>query len=134
MVNDVQAQTSANSSGAKHSEYKVARVLSADPMKKKKGSVLVELQTGTENVSVVTSYQNVEAGQLVILAPEGSTVLGKEVKRQKVAGEWTAGVVCGAMEMGWPGDASKCIVLDDSCEVGDFAPAGLDGAPDPADA
>merc|ERR1712176_557030 len=31
-------------------------------------------------------------------------------------------------ELGWPGDASFCIVLDDSHEVGDFAPAGPRGS------
>merc|ERR1711933_9633 len=80
---------------------------------------------GGEAVSVVTSYANVETGQRVILAPEGSTVSGKEVKRQKVAGEWIAGVLCGPMELGCPGDASCCIILDDTHEVGDFAPAGV---------
>merc|ERR1712217_958821 len=73
-----------------------------------------------------------ETGQRVILAPEGSTVSGKEVKRQKVAGEWTAGVICGPMELGWPGDASCCISLDDTHEVGDFAPAGPGGRLDSA--
>jgi len=126
-VETAAAEEQTGKNGAKHSEFKVAQVVSADGMKKKKGSLLVELQIGGDTVSVVTSYANVEAGQRVILAPEGSTVSGKEVKRQKVAGEWTAGVLCGPMELGWPGDASCCIVLDDTHEVGDFAPAGPGG-------
>jgi len=120
------AEKPAASGGGKHSEYKVAKVVSAEAMKKKKGSLLVELATGGENVSVVTTFQNVEEGKLVILAPEGSSVLGKEVKRVKVAGEWTAGVICGPMEMGLAGDASEAIILDSSHEVGSAAPAGGD--------
>merc|ERR1712060_508371 len=92
-------------------------------MKKKKGSFLVEVKAGEENVVVVTTYGNLEVGQRVILAPEGSTVSGKEVKRQKIAGEWSAGTICGPMEMGCKGDASKAIVLDKTYEVGSFAPA-----------
>jgi len=120
------AEKPATGGGGKHSEYKVAKVLSAEAMKKKKGSLLVELATGGENVSVVTTFQNLEEGALVILAPEGSSVLGKEVKRVKVAGEWTAGVICGPMEMGLAGDASEAIILDSSHEVGSAAPAGGD--------
>merc|ERR1712060_312885 len=104
-------------------------------MKKKKGSFLVEVKAGEENVVVVTTYGNLEVGQRVILAPEGSTVSGKEVKRQKVAGEWSAGSICGPMEMGCKGDASKAIVLDKSYDVGSFAPAfgGSDGGGGDAD-
>merc|ERR1719265_2193444 len=75
----------------------------------------------------MTTYSNVEEGQLVIFAPEGSTVNGKEVKRQKVAGDWVDGVLCGPMEMGWPGNASECVLLSDAYAVGSFAPASPKG-------
>eukprot|EP00913_Durusdinium_trenchii_P031390 g29390.t1 len=100
-----------NDSGGQHGEYKVAKVKSVESMKKKKGSFFVELETASGAASVVTSFDNLEEGQLVIFAPEGSSVLGKEVKRQKVAGEWAAGAICGPMEMGWVGDASKAVLL-----------------------
>jgi len=86
------------------------------------------LETGDGNVTVVTNYSNVEAGQLVIVAPEGSTVCGKQVKRAKVAGEFSMGTLCGPMEMGWKGDASSCVILDNQYHVGDFAPANQAGA------
>lgn len=76
--------------GGKHSEYKVAKVLSAEPMKKKKGSILVGLALGSDTTATaITTYQNVEEGQTVIIAPEGASVSGKEIKRQKAAmGGW----------------------------------------------
>ncbi|CAK0885295.1 unnamed protein product [Prorocentrum cordatum] len=117
----------------KHPQYIVAKVLSADTMKKKKGSLLCELQTGADNVTTITPYENVEAGMKVRgSADSGARGLrgerqGPEVKRAKVAGEWTAGVICGPMEMGWPGDASQAIVLGDSSKVGDPAPAAPGG-------
>jgi hypothetical protein len=106
-----------------HPQYIVAKVLSAVTMRKKKGSLLCELQAGAGRVPVVTPYENVKAGMKVILAPAGSEVCGKEVKRAKVAGEWTSGVICGPVEMGWPGDASRAVVVGDSPRVGDPAPA-----------
>lgn len=98
-------------------------MLSAESMKKKKGFFLVELQTGGDKVSVVTNLANIVEGVLVILAPEGSEVFGKEVKRVKVAGEWTAGTICGPMEMGVTGDASEAIILDSSYTIGEAAPS-----------
>merc|ERR1712176_31796 len=97
-------------------------------MKKKKGALLVEVETGTESLTVVTNYENLEADQLVIFAPEGSEVNGKPFRRAKVAGEWNEGVICGPAEMGWPGDASSAIILDAAHEVGAKAPANSAGA------
>mmetsp|Transcript_14332 Transcript_14332/g.39034 ORF Transcript_14332/g.39034 Transcript_14332/m.39034 type:complete len:1959 (-) Transcript_14332:208-6084(-) len=112
---------------AKHSEYKVAEVISVEPIKKKKGFYIAEVSLGSDPIAVVTGY-NVEGGDLIILAPEGSSVSGKEVKRQKQQGEWSAGVVCGPMEMGWTGTADQCVKLDFmSYTVGEAAPANPAG-------
>lgn len=115
------------SADGKHPQYVVAEVLSAGPMKKKRGSLLCELRTGAGTVFAVTRYENVGARMMVIFAPEGSEVNGREVKKVKVAGEWTSGIICGPMEMCWPGDASQAIAVRDSSEVGDPAPAALGG-------
>jgi len=112
----------------KHKEYKVGKVVSAEPVKKKKGFLLVEVSLGDDSVPVVTTYPNVEENQKVILAPEGSKCAGKPVKRAKLQGEWSAGVICGPAEMGWSGDKSVCIVLDDSFVVGEAAPGHAPGA------
>merc|ERR1712083_718224 len=98
-----------------------------EEMKKKKGSILVEVETGADTNTVITTYDNVEEGQLVIFAPEGAAVGGKPVKRAKVAGEWNEGVICGAAEMGWAGDASQAVILDPAHEVGAKAPQNSAG-------
>lgn len=78
----------------------MAKIVNVESLKKKKGSFVVELDVGGGTATVVTAFSDLEQGQLVIFAPEGSTVQGKEVKAQKVAGEFTNGVICGPMEMG----------------------------------
>merc|ERR1712032_488643 len=90
----------------------------------------VEVESGADTNTVITSYDNLEEGQLVIFAPEGSAVGGKPVKRAKVAGEWNEGVICGPSEMGWAGDASKAIILDPAHEanIGGKAPMHSAGA------
>ncbi|CAK0888841.1 unnamed protein product [Prorocentrum cordatum] len=128
-----------------HPQYIVAEVLSASRTKRRKqGPLLCELRTGASTVFAVTRYENVEAGMLIILAPEGSEVNGKEVEKAKarVAGAWTSAIICGPVEMCWPGDASQAIVLSASYTAGDSAPAAPgagegdadmpeDGAPEP---
>merc|ERR1719443_2421382 len=71
---------------------------------------------------IVTPYANVREGQQVIVALVGSTVNDKEVKKVKVHGEWSEGVICGPAEMGLEGDALSCIVLDGLYKSGQPAP------------
>merc|ERR1712232_1019484 len=87
-------QSGGGDPSAKHQEFIIAKVTSVEPMKKKKGSVLVGQQTGEDSATAIVTYENLEEDQLVIFAPEGSLVNGKPVKRAKVAGEWNEGVIC----------------------------------------
>lgn len=77
-----------------------------------------------QEVSAVTAYFNAAVGATVIMALAGCTVNGKEFKQQKIAGEMVTGFLCGPREMGWAGDASSCVILSDSFQIGEFAPAG----------
>merc|ERR1712232_109465 len=92
--------------------------------------MLVEVQVGADTYTSITEADNMQEGDLVIFAPEGSLVNGKPVKRAKVAGEWNEGVICGAAEMGWAGDASKAIISDPAHEanIGGKAPMHSAGA------
>jgi len=118
------SEVACTGSSAKHSQYRIAQVASSKAMRKNK-CFLVELSLGdsSESISVVTPHGNLEVGQKVVVAPEGSVVCGSTVIRSKIHGEWNTGVLCGPVEMGWLGDASSCIVLDDKWEPGDYAPA-----------
>jgi len=118
----------------RHHQYRVAQVLFVDPVKRKPKLRVCELQTGSETIPCLTAYTNVAPGHKVILAPEGSTVSGTKVEGKKIAGEWTFGVICGPKEMGWPGDASKALILNESFnvgpQVGDFAPVRPEASAD----
>merc|ERR1712217_558603 len=59
-----------------------------------------------------------------ILARGGDNVLGKPFEEAFVFGENSQGVICGPQEMGWTtGDPTICVLLADTCEVGDPAPS-----------
>merc|ERR1711937_596955 len=101
------------------------------------GYFVAEVNLGDEHgqVSIVSSFTNLEEGQKIVVAPSGSKVNGKVVKKEKVGGEASCGMICGPTEMGMPGDATKCLVLDfDAYEAGDVAPKKPKLAADTADA
>merc|ERR1712232_262517 len=100
---------------AKHDEFVIGEVATVRPVKKQKGFFLCEVDAGgDDNVSVVTSLRNLHAGLKVILANEGSTVLGKEVVSSRIHGEWNAGVICSSIDMAWKsGDPFEAVELQD---------------------
>merc|ERR1712048_729185 len=67
--------------------------------------------------------KNLAAEQKIIYAPAGSTVQGTKVKAEEISGEKSVGVICTAVDMGWDGEANECVLLRDSCNAGEFAPA-----------
>ncbi len=77
-----------------------------------------------ENIQVVCGAPNVAAGQKVVLAPVGSELYPADmdkplkIKKGKIRGEVSLGMLCASDELGLDGDHSGIMVLDDSLEPG----------------
>jgi phenylalanyl-tRNA synthetase beta chain len=85
----------------------------------------VNVGTG-ELLSIVCGAPNVEAGQKVIVAPVGTTVhpLSGEpfqIKKAKIRGEESQGMICAEDEIGLGTDHDGIIVLDATAPVGALA-------------
>jgi phenylalanyl-tRNA synthetase beta chain len=82
----------------------------------------VELGEG-DPLEVVCGAPNVAAGQKVALAPHGATLPdGTRVKRSKIRGVVSAGMICSARELGLGDDHAGIVVLPETAPVG--APLG----------
>lgn len=86
--------------------------------------VLTQVDVGGEEMlSIVCGAPNVEAGQKVIVATPGTTVhpTGSDpikVKKAKIRGQKSYGMICSAMEIGMGEDHDGIFVLDSDAEVG----------------
>ncbi len=76
-------------------------------------------------LNIVCGAPNVAAGQKVVVAPVGTTIYpgGRELalKKTKIRGEVSEGMICAEDEIGIGTDHEGIIVLDDSAEVGSAA-------------
>jgi phenylalanyl-tRNA synthetase beta chain len=81
---------------------------------------LVDVDAGDgDAIQVVCGAFNFEAGDLVPLAPVGTTMPGgMEIGRRKMRGEWSNGMLCSPSELGLGADHSGIMVLDPHLEVG----------------
>ncbi|MDA8417620.1 MAG: phenylalanine--tRNA ligase subunit beta, partial [Desulfobacteraceae bacterium] len=90
---------------------------------------LCEVQVGPESRRVVCGAPNVRAGMLVPIALPGCRMpSGMEIKRSKIRGEVSEGMLCSAAELGLAADADGLMELPDTCVCGDtlIAALGLD--------
>jgi phenylalanyl-tRNA synthetase beta chain len=80
---------------------------------------LVEVRTDEEKFSVVCGATNIREGQKVPLALVGSRLPnGVEIKKSKIRGEMSEGMLCSEMELGLGQDATGIMILPSNTPIG----------------
>ncbi len=80
---------------------------------------LCRIDNGKEIISVVCGAQNFQQGDTVALAQVGSVLPGDfKIKRSKIRGEESCGMLCSEKELGLAEESSGIMVLDDSLPLG----------------
>ncbi len=96
-----------------------AKILSMLPHPDADKLTVCELDTGSEKLRVVCGAPNHKKGDIVALAPVG-TKLGEEfeVKKAKIRGEESFGMLCSEKELGLSDDHSGIMILPESTQKG----------------
>lgn len=109
----------------------VGRVLSCEKHPNADKLSLCAVDAGGEALSIVCGAPNVAAGQWVAVAPRGSVLPGgQRIKRAKIRGVESNGMICSAAELGIGEDHDGILVLEDGPALAPGAPlrAALGGS------
>lgn len=99
---------------------RVARILEVLPHPDADRLRLADVEFGDGTTRVVCGAPNIEAGQLVPLAPSGATLPGGFVlERRTIRGQVSDGMLCSAKELGLGDDHAGILVLDPGAVPGD---------------
>ncbi len=80
---------------------------------------LVEVRTDQESFSIVCGATNIKEGQKVPVALIGARLPnGVEIKKSKIRGEASEGMLCSEIELGLGQDASGIMILDPNVPLG----------------
>ncbi|MBN2282935.1 MAG: phenylalanine--tRNA ligase subunit beta [Deltaproteobacteria bacterium] len=105
----------------------VSRIDSVKPHPDSKKLSLCEVWTGTETLPIVCGAPNVAEGMLTPLATVGATIPGGyTIKRSRIRGELSEGMLCSDEELGIGDDASGIMALPDTLKPGDDLADALD--------
>lgn len=99
--------------GAISGKIVVARILEIAPHPNADQLVLCRVDAGkAEPLRIVCGAKNIKPGDVVPLALEGAKLPnGVVLKRSKIRGEVSEGMMCSARELGWSDDASGLLIL-----------------------
>jgi phenylalanyl-tRNA synthetase beta chain len=104
----------------------VSKVLSVKPHPNSDKLSLCQVTTGEQTLSVVCGAPNVSEGIFVPLATVGAEIPGGyTIKRSKLRGELSEGMLCSEEELGIGDDASGIMILPDTLRLGEDLASAL---------
>lgn len=107
---------------------RVAQIVRIDPHPQAERLVICHVTTGGESVPVVCGATNMQVGDKVAFAPEGTLLsAGRRVERVELRGQLSCGMLCSEAELGLSHDHSGLFILPAETPLGAllFAVLGL---------
>ena len=97
----------------------VGKILQVDAIPDSTHLTLCQVDLGTEVVPIVCGAPNVEVGALVPVAAVGAVLPGgMKIKRTKIRGQVSQGMICAEDELGLSDDHSGIIILEKQAALG----------------
>lgn len=111
---------SIESEAEKYSNFIVAEVIDVSRHPNADKLTLCKVNTGGEILSVVCGAPNVQKEQKVCLAKIGAIIPngGFEIKKSKIRGELSEGMICAENELGLSNDHTGIMVLKEDAKIG----------------
>jgi len=108
------------SESEKFNNFIVAEVLTTEKHPDADKLTICKINTGEDEVEVICGASNVKAGQKVCFAKIGALIPsnGMEIKKTKIRGVLSSGMICAEDELGLSDDHSGILVLDSKAKVG----------------
>src|SRR5215204_1140938 len=107
---------------------KVAQIVRIDPHPQSDHLTVCQVTTGREMMPVVCGANNMQVGDNVALAPEGTTLPGgQQVERAEIRGQLSCGMLCSERELGLSDDHHGLFIVAKEASLGEavYAVLGL---------
>ncbi|MDY6915296.1 MAG: phenylalanine--tRNA ligase subunit beta [Candidatus Cloacimonadota bacterium] len=99
-------------------QFQVAEITETKPHPNADKLTLCKVNNGEEEIQVVCGAPNCLAGKKVVLAPIGSQLGEFKIKRVKLGGEESQGMLCSEKEIGISENHEGIMILPDSAKIG----------------
>jgi len=105
--------------GDKYKDIVIGRVVDFSPHPDSDKLSLCEVDIGSSKLSIVCGAKNFKKEDRVAVALPGAKVKDITIRKNKIRGQISEGMMCSEMELGLSSELEGIMILDNSCEVGD---------------
>ena len=105
--------------GGKYKDIVIGRVVDFSPHPDSDKLSLCEVDIGSSKLSIVCGAKNFKKEDRVAVALPGAKVKDITIRKNKIRGQISEGMMCSEMELGLSSESEGIMILDNSCEVGD---------------
>ncbi len=116
--------------GADFEGVVVGQILKIEPHPNADKLVLATVDAGGGELSIVCGAKNMKEGDKVALAKVGAVLKGEKLKKAKIRGVESQGMMCSAVELGLREEADGIMILDAEAKIGSDLKATLEMADD----
>ncbi|MDI6799922.1 MAG: phenylalanine--tRNA ligase subunit beta [Actinomycetota bacterium] len=96
----------------------VGKISKIEPHPNADSLVLVSVDVGDQDLSIVCGAKNMKEGDRVAVAKAQAILKGEKLKKAKIRGVESEGMICSAVELGLGEDASGIMIIDSEVGLG----------------
>ncbi|MBN1327087.1 MAG: phenylalanine--tRNA ligase subunit beta [Candidatus Cloacimonetes bacterium] len=104
--------------GKELEQIKIAEIISLHKHPQADNLSICQVNDGNSTVQVICGAPNCRTGQKVALAPIGASLTGFKIKKVKLRGEESLGMLCSEKELGLSGDHEGIMILPEEAPAG----------------
>ena len=104
--------------GDRYKDIIIGKIIDFSPHPNAGKLSLCEVDIGSRRLKIVCGASNFKKGDRAAVALPGSKVGGMTIRKSKIRGQISEGMMCSEMELGISSDSEGIMILDESSEVG----------------
>jgi len=114
--------------GSKYKEIIIGKIIDFFPHPDADKLFLCKVDTGSSKINIICGARNFKKEDIVAVALPGAKINDVTIKKSKIRGQVSEGMICSEMELGLSSDSEGIMILDRSFKIGESfsKSAGLD--------
>ena len=105
--------------GSKYKDILIGKIIDFSPHPDADKLSLCKVDTGSSKLNIICGARNFSKEDIVAVALPGAKINDVTIKKSKIRGQVSEGMICSEMELGLSSDSEGIMILDSSFKIGE---------------